>query len=671
MVFHPQETDFRPDAENTQMLWALQLVNETKQSFFLTGKAGTGKSTLMRHIRQTTNKKCVMLAPTGIAALHIGGQTLHRFFKLPFRPLPPNDPQLQGHNLFDTFKYNKEHIELIRSLELIIVDEVSMVRADLVDVIDRILRAYRRMPNEPFGGVQMLFVGDLYQLEPVVTTDERDILRRFYPNDFFFSATIFRQTPLLTIELEKVYRQADGEFVKMLDRFRLGIPNREDFQVINQRVGIDEKNIFDAQELSIRIGTTRSLVDEYNTTQLRKLPTDSYCFMGKITGDFPDKELPTELHLNLKVGAQVMFLSNHPLGYWANSSLGIVEQIDEETEVVSVRLENGDVHPVEPFVWENMRYSYDAEAHKVKQEVIGQFFQLPLRLAWAITIHKSQGLTFNRVSIDFGSYVFAPGLAYVALSRCRSIEGIRLVRALRAHEISSRQTVREFYSHANSPELVSAAMDRSKAEQEYLSALSAWRKHRFAEAVNHLNNALTLSNELSRPHYRRMLTSQIYRMVQGQQEQLKKQRTIINKQSALLKEMAEEYVALGEDCIHLYGEYEAALRNFDKSLKLMPKQTRAIIEKSRAYLLMEQYEQALREARKAVQLDPLSVAALSIIGETQLKLHRPEDAEEPLLKAFAQEPNLKTIDLLIRVYEEQDKEELAARFRLLRSKHSK
>ncbi|WP_052081961.1 DEAD/DEAH box helicase [Porphyromonas macacae] len=662
---HTEENeDFKPDPANKEMLNALQLLRETNESFFLTGKAGTGKSTLVRYIRKHLHKKCVMLAPTGIAALNVGGQTIHRFFKVPIRPLPPDDRDLSDRKISQTFKYNKEQKDLLRELELIIIDEVSMVRADIIDVIDRILRAYRGVHNEPFGGVQILFVGDLYQLEPVTDADERDILRNYYPDMYFFSARVFNKQKPLTIELTKVYRQADARFVGVLGHFRTGAVTVEDLQMINSRVG----QTLSEKDMVLRLSTTRALVDHHNTDRLNDLETEEVIFTGKIVGDFPERDLPTELHLKLKEQAQVMFLSNHPDQFWANGTLGIIEHIDEEG-TVSVRLEDGQIHTVEEYIWENIRYTYSHEEHKVKTEVIGQFVQLPLKLAWAITIHKSQGLTFNHVSIDFGTRIFAAGQAYVALSRCRSLEGIHMQRAVQPHEIISRTAVDRFYSQANSDTRMSAALDRAKAEAGYIQAAIAWRKRQFADASNYLAEAMNICNLFDKPVYRRMLTNRIYSMAQTQQETIEKQAKRLTEQDKLMKELALEYVTMGNDCITGLNEPEAAIRNYNKALRLNPTQIEAMVGKGRAFMKMNDAHGAMSALNDAVALAPKNAEALIAIGEAALHFGYPENAEGYLLKALTlKKHRRKVLDLLIKTYEKLGDDELYDKFRKMRKK---
>ena len=411
------------DTSTPEFQNALSLVRFTRQSVFLTGRAGTGKSTFLRYVCEHVRKKHVVLAPTGIAAINAGGCTLHSFFKLPFHPLLPDDPRYAPSRLKDFLKYTRDRIRLIRNVELIIIDEISMVRADIIDFIDLILRVYSGNMREPFGGKQMLLIGDVFQLEPVVKTDERDILGRFYPNAYFFSARVFAQMQLVSVELTKVYRQTDRAFIRVLDHIRCNVVSAEELRLINTRYVPEAVHTAgaDASDIQIVLATRRDTVDYINQNGLDALPGECVRLKGEVQGEFPDTSLPTLLTLEIKPGAQVIFVKNDPEHRWVNGTLGLVSSINEEAGLVHVDIEGGSSVTVEPMQWRNVRYTYNETEKRIEEEELGTFTQFPIRLAWAITIHKSQGLTFRRVTIDFGGGTFAGGQAYVALSRCTSL----------------------------------------------------------------------------------------------------------------------------------------------------------------------------------------------------------------------------------------------------------
>lgn len=546
---------------------ALQIIQFTRRSLFLTGKAGTGKSTFLRHIAATTKKKNIILAPTGIAAINVGGSTLHSFFKLPFHPLLPTDSRYSPRNIRDTLKYNTEKINILREVELIIIDEVSMVRADIIDFIDKVLRIYNRNMREPFGGKQLLLVGDIYQLEPVVREEDRKLLSPFYPDNFFFDAKIFQQMQLVSIELKKVYRQTDPVFIDILDHIRTSQIRTTDLALLNKRVGA-ELNTGDSK-LSITLSTRRDTVDYINQQQLDLLPGEATLFRGSIEGDFPESSLPTPIELYLKTGAQIIFIKNDTDHRWVNGTLGTVIGFDDDDEPkIFVRTEEGDDMLVEPAAWSNMRYHFNDKEKKIEEEEIGRYLQYPIRLAWAITVHKSQGLTFKQVNIDFTGGVFAGGQTYVALSRCTSLEGIRLQEPLRASEVFVRNEVKQFARNYNNQGIIHSALQQSQADKQYWDAIQAFDRGDMQQALDNFFLAIHSRYDIEKPTARRLIRRKlsIINSLKEENNRLKEEK---KKQEEFLKTLSTEYVILGKEC-EKEGMREAAVNNYKKALELYP-----------------------------------------------------------------------------------------------------
>lgn len=560
--------DNQIDFSNAEFQQALQIVQFTRQSLFLTGKAGTGKSTFLRYVSKNTKKKHVILAPTGIAAINAGGQTLHSFFKLPFHPLVPDDSRYNVRNLRKTLKYNGEKIKLIREIELIIIDEISMVRADIIDFIDLLLRVYCRNMREPFGGKQLLLVGDIYQLEPVVKEEDRQLLHPYYPSAYFFDARIFHQFQLVSIELRKVYRQSDATFISILDHIRTNQASSSDLALINQQVSTAAPRPKREGEMAITLSTRRDTVDFINNGELQKLPGAPTLYNGTIEGEFPLNTLPTPLELELKVGAHIMFVKNDKDKRWVNGSLGIITMLDPEGNKMSVVLESGQEYDVERDVWENMRYTFNETEKKIEEELLGTYKQFPLRLAWAITIHKSQGLTFNNVNIDLGGGAFAGGQTYVALSRCKSLEGITLNTPIRPRDIFIRQEVINFARQYNDNLLIERAMKQSKADKEYYDAVQAFDHGDFGACIDNLLLAIHSRYDIEKPAVKRYIRRKlnIINTLQAEIDKLKLQMEVKNN---FLKKLSVEYVMMGKEC-EREGFRDAAVKNYEKALQLCP-----------------------------------------------------------------------------------------------------
>lgn len=404
------------DENNSVFEMATTFVNETSEHVFLTGKAGTGKTTFLRYICQHTHKRAIVAAPTGVAAINAGGITLHSLFQLPFEPYVPGyAPQK------NKFRFSKAKLDMLRQLELLIIDEVSMLRADTLDAIDRTLQIIRRN-GRPFGGLQILYIGDMFQLPPVVKEEEWALLKPYYESIFFFHAQVIRQTQPVYLELKKVYRQKEQAFVSLLNNVRNNCLSEADIQLLNTR--FRPNFIPSPEDKYITLTTHNYKADRLNRQELDRIGGREYVFTGKVEGEFPDYALPTDMQLCLKAGAQIMFIKNDPEGAYFNGKIANVSSVSGE-EIRVCMPENGGIVQVPKETWKNIRYTLDKDTGEMHEEEIGAYTQYPLRLAWAVTIHKSQGLTFDRAIIDIGAS-FAAGQAYVALSRCTSLDGIVL-----------------------------------------------------------------------------------------------------------------------------------------------------------------------------------------------------------------------------------------------------
>jgi len=476
-------------------VYTLQFINQTHRSIFLTGKAGTGKTTLLREIIQTTHKNTVVVAPTGIAALNAGGVTIHSMFQLPFGGFIPDNsaPHFSENTKFETKATLRRHFKMsglkksvIRNMELLIIDEVSMLRADLLDAMDFMMQTVRKK-HTPFGGVQVLFIGDLLQLPPVIRDEEWRTLRTYYKGKFFFHSHVVQQNPPLYIELSKIFRQTDDAFISILNNLRNNQISSADIQALNQYVKPD----FDLKVNKgyITLTTHNAKADSMNAQALEDLEGKLVTYKPEIVDDFPDKIFPVEENLKLKVGAQVMFVKND-LSFdknYFNGKMGIIKSLSSQEILVHFPDENKTIE-VERYEWQNIRYKVDENTKEIEEEVLGTFVHYPIKLAWAITVHKSQGLTFDKAALDV-SQVFLPGQAYVALSRLRSLNGLILLSPLRMNGISNDQDVMDYSLNKASDEFLKNALhfETKNFIHNYLinsfdwsELAQEWRNHKFS-----------------------------------------------------------------------------------------------------------------------------------------------------------------------------------------------
>ena len=605
------------DTDNREFQNALRLITDTNQSVFLTGKAGTGKSTFLKHICEVTHKKFIVLAPTGIAAVNVGGMTMHSFFKMPLKPLIPDDPDYSPRQIRKTLRYPKEKVKIIKELDLIIIDEISMVRADMIDFMDRVLRTYNENMREPFGGKQLLFVGDIFQLEPVVTPDMRDILRRYYPDFFFFNAHAFSQVKLVPIELQKIYRQTDSTFISLLDKIRINKASERDIQVVNSR--FSQQYSLHSSDFVMTLASRRDTVDTINESHLAELRTEQHTFDGIIEGTFPLQNLPTSQELTLKVGAQVIFIRNDRMQRWINGTLGKVAAFGDDFIVVET--EDGHSYSLEPEQWENVQYDYDEREKRIKETVLGTFTQFPVKLAWALTIHKSQGLTFNNIVIDLAGGAFSSGQTYVALSRCTSLEGITLRQPIRMRDIIVNRAVVNFSQSFNDNRLIADALQRANALRLFSEASQLFDAGDFGSAISRFVEANDLMPMLANATAQRVLRRKLSRIntLHDEIDRLSRQ---IEEQRATVESLAAEFASLGTSLLNSHDEISqrSALANFDKALRLFPGCVDAFTGKATLMQQLGNCDEAASLLEAATKLAPRQYAPLLQLGLVKLAL---------------------------------------------------
>ena len=515
-----------------------------------------------------------------------------------------------------------------------IIDEISMVRADIIDFIDKVLRVYSQNMREPFGGKQLLLVGDAFQLEPVVKSDEREIINRFYPNPYFFSARVFREMELVAIELTKVYRQTDKVFVNVLDHIRTNTAGAADLQLLNTRYNAPVKA--SENDMYITLATRRDNVDYINERRLAELPGEAVTLQGEIHGEFPESSLPTLMELTIKPGAQIIFIKNDSEKRWVNGTIGTISGIDADG-IIYVITEDGKELDVHRESWSNIRYRYNEEEKKIEEEELGTFTQYPIRLAWAITIHKSQGLTFSRVVIDFTGGVFAGGQTYVALSRCTSLEGICLKREITRGDIFVRPEIVAFSQRFNNEQAIERAMKQAQADIQYVAAVKAFDKGDFEEFLNQFFKAIHSRYDIEKPLQQRFIRKKLG-IINKLREDNKRLKEQMQEQQKNLQKYAKEYYLMGNECITHMHDTRAALANYDKAIELYPDYADAWVRKGVTLFNADRINEAEACLDKAVRLRPMEFKTVYNRGKLRLHTGDTEGAIADLDKATTLKP---------------------------------
>ena len=547
-----------------------------------------------------------------------------------------------------------------------------MVRADIIDFIDKILRVYSQNMREPFGGKQILLVGDVFQLEPVIKNDEREIINRFYPTPYFFSARVFQEMELVSIELTKVYRQSDKIFVNVLDHIRTNTAGAADLQLLNTRYNthIEENE----SDMYITLATRRDTVDFINEKKLSELPGESTILTGEIHGEFPESSLPIQMELEVKPGAQIIFIKNDYDRRWVNGTIGTISGIDEE-DTLYVITEDGQEFDVKKDSWRNIRYKYNELEKKIEEEELGVFIQYPIRLAWAITIHKSQGLTFSRVVIDFTGGVFAGGQAYVALSRCTSLDGIQLKKQITRGDIFVRPEIVKFSQRFNNRQSIEKALKQAQADVQYVEAVQHFDKGDFERFLEQFFLAIHSRYDIEKPLIKRFIRKKlgIINNLKVENKRLKDQFHVQRKN---LEKYAREYYLMGNECIIQAHDSRAAIANYDKAIELNPSYTDAWVRKGITLHNDKEYYEAEVCLNEAVRLSPALFKAIYNRGKNRLALDNIEGALGDFDRAVSLKPEHPKAheyfgDALMRVGKEEEAALQWAIAERLREKKSK
>ena len=646
------------DETNAEFNYASDFIKHTDRLVYLTGKAGTGKTTFLKYLRATTTKNTVILAPTGVAAINAGGQTIHSFFQLPFGPFVLNDKRLRTSKdfgdlddttIYTTFKYRDEKKTIIEELELLVIDEISMVRSDTLDVIDRVLRVFRKKTSLPFGGVQVILIGDTFQLPPIADFEQWEILKDYYASPFFFNSKVVTENKPIYIELKKIYRQKEQEFIDLLNKIRVNQITDIELNGLNAKYnptfssnGIDNHII---------LSTTNAKVNQTNSTKLDELATELKKFSGEVTGIFPKDSkgsyvLPTEENLNLKEGAQIMILKNDAGEFkrYFNGKIGKIASLTDSKIIV----EFSDLTKVqiEKASWNNIQYTWNKEKRKIEEKVIGTFTQYPLRLAWSITVHKSQGLTFERVYADLGS-AFEDGQVYVALSRCTTLSGLVLKTQIPRSKIRTNLKVIEFAKTETPSTLIVAELNSGKADFYYKKSRDALKLFDVAEGYNNILNALKFRNDIETDNFKRYLVAFSNR--------LKSHRALSKSLAISLEEVKNGNELLHRDNSNLQikaKEQEEKISEQNRGLKLSINKIKDLEKRT------EEIESELNEIRETIEKKTKECNALNekikLSNNLNTELHLKLEVEKSERNKDIKDSNnlLKIADYTIKNYKE-------------------
>lgn len=580
------------DEDNREFKYASEFVKQTNKLVYLTGKAGTGKTTFLKYLRETTNKSTVILAPTGVAAVNAGGQTIHSFFQIKPSIYSPNDKRLRVRpeeddddksTIYDHFKYFKERLELIRGLELMIIDEISMVRCDLLDVVDILLRTFRKRKTEPFGGVQVVLIGDTFQLPPIAKFDEWCVLEKFYNSPFFFSSKVIENNKPVYIELKKIYRQKEQEFIDLLDRIRISQISDHLLGILNAKYNPTFSP--NESENYITLATHNDTVNNINLIKLNQLKAEIKLFNATVEGEFPKKIMPTDEQLKVKEGAQIIFIKNDKAKRYFNGKIAKINSIDED--IIVVELSEGETITVEREEWSNIKFSWNEKEKRIEEEIIGTFVQFPIKLAWAITVHKSQGLTFEKVIADLGG-AFAPGQVYVALSRCTSFSGLVLKSRIERSSIRTDQEVLAFAQNEIPNTMMIQELTHGKADYYYQQTRKAIKNHDIPSVYENFTKALKYRNDIDTDTFRRYFTIHLTKYVSHSanlnksMDKIKKYQelqevfdAINDKQEKFIEQLEKEngkYKVIVKDLHTLGGDLKISNQKLESDLKRVKKQ---------------------------------------------------------------------------------------------------